>query len=52
MRETKKDIPKESLKCLSFTLVLAVYGQAGVGGDPVPQDRRVAVLQGYGQVLI
>ena len=34
MREIKRDIPKESLKsldCSSLTLVLAVYGLAGVG---------------------
>ena len=49
VREIKKYIPKDSLKCSSFTLVLAVYGLAGVGWDPVPQDRRVPALQGDGQ---
>ena len=34
---------------MSFTLVLAIYGQARVGGDPVPQDGRVPALQGDGQ---
>ena len=61
MQEIKEDVPNESnkceigipkgsLQCFSFTLVLAVYGLAGVGGDPVSQNRRVALLQGYGQV--
>ena len=43
-------ITNRSDVCLTLTLVLAVYGLAGVGGDPVPQNRRVAALQGYGQV--
>ena len=29
--------------------MLAVYGQARVGGDPVPKDDRVSPLQGDGQ---
>ena len=29
--------------------MLAIYGQARVGGDPVPQDGRIPTLQGDGQ---
>ena len=29
--------------------MLAIYGQAKVGGDPVPQDGCVPALQGDGQ---
>ena len=32
-----------------ITLVLAIYGQARVGGDLVPKDGRVPALQGNGQ---